>query len=172
MVLLPSLLRRATGIDDLDYQVAPGLSNAHAFDMEVEDVAAKVVYLTDGDGEGVTYRKQLKEAGVADSRVFQLPNGMASEDLIARSFFIDVVNTLLPDSVTVVEKDLPKGKPVAKALELWAKKNEYGLGHVAIAYRLISKPKDMVFAPVVEAALQKLHPKFMAAFEAKAPADA
>ncbi len=170
MVLLPTLLRKATGLDDLEYQVAPGLSNAHAFDMDVEDVAAKVVYLTDGDGAGARYRKLLKEVGVADSRVFHLPNGMASEDLVARSYFIKVVNTLLPDGVSVSESDLPKGKPIAKALELWAKKSKRSLGHVAIAYGLISKPKDIVFAPGAEAALVKLHGKFMAAFDTDAAA--
>lgn len=170
MVLLPTLLRKATGLDDLEYQVAPGLSNAHAFDMDVEDVAAKVVYLTDGDGAGAKYREQLKEAGVTASRVFQLPNEMASEDLVARTYFIEIVNTL-PDGVSVSEKDLPKGKPIAKALELWAKRSKVSLGHVAIAYGLISKPKDVVFAPGAQAALVKLHGKFMAAFDAKAAAD-
>lgn len=168
MVLLPTLLRSATGLDDLEYQVAPGLANAHAFDMDVEDIAAKVAYLSDGDDEGAKYRSNLKEAGVPPSRVFQLPNGWASEDLVSRPFFIEIVNTLLPKGLNVTEKDLPKGKPIAKALELWLKPKKRNLGHVAIAYGLIAKPDDIVFASGAEALLVNLHKQFIAAFDAKA----
>lgn len=164
MVLLPTLLRRANGLDDLEYQVAPGLANAHAFGMDVEDVAAKVVYLSDGDGEGAKYRKQLKEAKVPNDRVFSLPPKMASEDLVSRTYFIKVANTLLSDGVSLTDKDLRRGKPIAKAFDDWAKQNKQSVGHVAVAYGLISKPKNIEFAPRAEAALQKIHANFMAAF--------
>ena len=167
MVLLPTLFRLANNLDDLEYQVAPGLANAHAFGMDVEDVAAKVVYLTDGDSEGAKYRKQLKEANVPDGRVFHLPSNMASEDLVSRAHFIKVANTLLPEGVEVHDKDLPRTMPIAKAFDGWAKKNKQSVGHVAVAYGLISKPKDIVFAPKAEAALRTLHAKFMTAFAAK-----
>lgn len=166
MVLLPTLFRLANDIEDLEYQIAPGLANAHAFGMDVEDVAAKVVYLTDGDGEGAKYRKQLKAVHVPDGRVFQLPANLTSEDLVARSYFITVANTLLPEGVEVRDKDLPRSKPIAKAFDEWAKKNGQSVGHVAIAYGLISKPQDIVFAPKAEAALRKLHERFMTAFAA------
>ena len=35
MILLPTLIRKATGLDDLPYQVAPGLANARGHDMDV-----------------------------------------------------------------------------------------------------------------------------------------
>jgi hypothetical protein len=41
MILLPTLIRKATGLKDLSYQIAPGLAAAHAFDMRVVDVAAR-----------------------------------------------------------------------------------------------------------------------------------
>lgn len=167
MVLLPSLLRKAMGLDDLEYQVAPGLAHAHAFDMDVEDIAAKVVYLSDGDDEGAKYRKDLKEAGVPSSRVFQLPSGWASEDLVSRSYFIEIVNTLLPEGLDVTQTDLPKGKPIAKAFELWLKPKKRNLGHVAIAYGLIAKADDIILARGAEAVLVNLHKEFMAAFNAK-----
>ena len=164
MVLLPTLIRKATDLDDLLYQVAPGLANAHAYGMNVEEVAAKVVYLTDGDDQGATYRAQLREAKVPRGRIFNLPKNKASEDLVSRTFFIKVINTLLPKDVMVSDSDLPKGMPIAKALDDWAKKNGHSLGHVAIAYGLINNRKDIVFAPGAEASLLKLHEKFMTAF--------
>ena len=85
MILLPTLLRLATKADDLPYQVAPGLSNARAYDMNVEEVAAKVVYLTDGDADGAKYREDLEAVGVDNSRIFGLPTGNALEDFSTRS---------------------------------------------------------------------------------------
>ena len=62
---------------------------------------------------------------------------------------------------------MPKGKPIAKAFERWLEGKKRSLGHVAIAYGLISKPDRIVFAPEAQAALVKLHKQFMKAFEAK-----
>lgn len=73
MVLLPSLIRQATGLKDLDYQVAPGLANAHGSGIRVEEVAAKVVYLTDGDPAGLDHKNALAEVGVDPARTFGCP---------------------------------------------------------------------------------------------------
>ena len=66
MVLFPSLIRKATGLDDLDYQVAPGLANAHGSGIRVEEVAARVVYLTDGDRGGEEHKAALKRSVSTD----------------------------------------------------------------------------------------------------------
>jgi len=95
MVLLPTLIRQATGVSDLDYQVAPGLANAHGSGIRVEEVAAKVVYLTDGDDGGKDHESALKEVDVDASRIFRLPKGHAVEDLINRDDYISVVNEFL-----------------------------------------------------------------------------
>ncbi len=63
MILLPTLIRMATGLSDLTYQIAPGLAAANTYDMRVEEVAAKVVYLTDGDAQGDTYAQLLIDSG-------------------------------------------------------------------------------------------------------------
>lgn len=164
MILLPTLIRIATGLNELPYQIAPGLSNAHAFGMKVEEVAAKVVYLTDGDSEGATYREQLRTAKVPRSRIFSLPKNKASEDLVHRDTFIKVVNTLLPDELNVASADLPRKQPVAKGLDDWVKRQGRSLGHVAIAYGLINNRKDLRLAPGAESTLIALHEKFMTAF--------
>lgn len=164
MVLLPTLLRKATDLGDLEYQVAPGLANAHAYGMDVEDIAAKVIYLTDGDAQGATYRKQLKDANVPDSRVFQLPDKTTSEGLLDRDYFIEVANGLLPDGVFVAAKDLPAAKPIAKAFESWAQRHGYSVGHVALAYGLIAKPRSIRFASGAADVLRELHNDFMTAF--------
>jgi hypothetical protein len=80
------------------------------------------------------------------------------------------VNAYLPDGIEVAEAELSTGIPIAKALERWLEPKGLSLGHVAIAYGLIGRPKDIVFAPGAQAALVRLHEKFMRAFSASASA--
>ena len=75
--------------------IAPGLSNVRGFGLEVEEIAAKVVYLADGDSGGDELVARLLREGVAPARVFQLPHGCALEDLIELEDYISAVNGLL-----------------------------------------------------------------------------
>ena len=166
MVLLPTLIRMATSKDDLEYQIAPGLSNAQAFGMRIEEVAAKVVYLTDGDDAGFQYRELLEQVGVDEKRLFSLPKGWASEDLIDRKVFVEIVSTLLPIGTSLRVGDLQDGVPLVKALELWGKRNKTKIpGHVAIAYGLVNRARDLRLARGAKEALVKLHDGFTHAFE-------
>lgn len=165
MILLPTLLRMATGLDDLEYQVAPGLSNANAFGMRVEEVAAQVMYLVDGDAGGEKYRQQLIGIEVDPGRIFSLPEGWASEDLVNRDVFVDIVSTLLPGQ-TVTEADLRDGQPVVKSLQDWGERAGVRIpGHVAIACGLVNRARDLVLAPDAKVALGALHDAFMTGFQ-------
>ena len=97
MILLPTLIRKATGLDDLPYQLAPGLANARGHDMDVEEVAARVIYLIDGDKPGSDYLSDLRASNVPESRLKSLPPGTSVEDLLDRDFLISVINSLLPE---------------------------------------------------------------------------
>lgn len=124
MVLLPSLIRLATGLSDLEYQVAPGLANAHGSGIRVEEVAAKVVYLTDGDAGGKDHETALRKVGVNRSRIFRLPKHCAVEDLVVRSNYFAVVNDFLEKmghGTRFSAGDVPAETPVAKAFTDWAK---------------------------------------------------
>jgi predicted ATP-dependent endonuclease of OLD family len=165
MVLLPTLIRLATGKEDLDYQIAPGLSNAHAYDMNVEEVAAKVVYLADGDPGGDTHQNALLKAGVAPDRIFRLPSGAATEDLIDSQQYIEIVNEMLPAGVAVTSDDLAGGQTIAKALQDWAQ--DYGTntpGHVAVAYAVVKRGDNIRLTPAAKKALIQLDSQFNAAF--------
>lgn len=165
MILLPTLIRMAISKDDLDYQVAPGLANANAFGMRVEEVAARVVYLTDGDEEGRNYHQQLVDADVDAGRIFSLPEGGASEDLIDREVFVEIVNTLLPQGAVVAEVELRDGQTIVKSLEDWGKREKVKVpGHVAIAYGLVNRARDLKLALGAEAQLVALHEKIVRAF--------
>ncbi|MFJ4175209.1 AAA family ATPase [Microbacterium sp. NPDC089696] len=67
MILLPTLIRLATGLPRLPYQIAPGLSELPS-DLypELDFQAAKVAYLVDGDRGGVELARTLGRAVPSD----------------------------------------------------------------------------------------------------------
>jgi len=168
MVLLPSLIRQAVGIDDLDYQVAPGLAHAHGSGIRVEEVAARVAYLTDGDPGGEEHGRLLQGVGVDASRIFALPEGHAVEDIILAEDYVNVVNKFLVkmgQSKVFTISDVPPGVPIASAFDRWAKVNEVQRpAKVEIAYALLRA--DVRLAPAGAQALVDLHAQFSAAFAA------
>jgi predicted ATP-dependent endonuclease of OLD family len=90
-LLLPHLFREALGIDELNFQVLPGLANAkkkNSFELE----AVTVAYLVDGDKDGDKYKKNLLDDGVAETRIFQFESGLALEDYLNLQLYAKAVN--------------------------------------------------------------------------------
>nr|MDQ4043894.1 AAA family ATPase [Chloroflexota bacterium] len=74
-ILLPTILRQATGERALGFQVAPGLSSvaaASVHDLEAE--AGHVGFVVDGDEGGAAIVDKLVSAGVSRERVVVLSN--------------------------------------------------------------------------------------------------
>ncbi len=95
MLLLPTLIKLATGKAELDYQVSPGIATASKADMaKLDFVASRVAYLVDGDSGGKSWKTQLEEAGVPKPRIRPLPDGVGLEDLLDREFYLDAVAEL------------------------------------------------------------------------------
>jgi hypothetical protein len=90
MMLLPTLFRAATRLSELDFQVVPGISTTskeHLGGLDGQGV--RVVYLVDGDAQGIEWRRQLMEDGSVDeARIKSLPQDMAVEDLFDRDFYV------------------------------------------------------------------------------------
>lgn len=168
MVLLPTLIRQAVGVGDLPYQVAPGLANAHGTGIRVEEVAAKVVYLADGDEGGKAHESALKRVGVDPSRIYRLPLGQGVEDLVNRDDYIRVVNQFLEkmgQAKRFSVNELREGVPVSKAFANWAKANHVQLpSKVEVAYALVEFPARRL-SPAGKAVLKSLHVKFLNAFD-------
>ena len=67
MLMLPSLIKKAIRAEDLDYQVAPGLSEVPvSMYPELDLEGARVAFLVDGDDGGSELRDALIEAGVPE----------------------------------------------------------------------------------------------------------
>ena len=92
-VLLPSLLREATGNDTLPYQIVPGLAELEVSGIRrVNSEADRVAYLTDDDEAGKQNRKQVTSAGIPADRTFSLPAGTVLEDLVVYDTLVAAVN--------------------------------------------------------------------------------
>ncbi|TKJ35897.1 AAA family ATPase [Blastococcus sp. CCUG 61487] len=162
MILLPTLIRIATNATDVGYQVAPGLSSAPISDLTNEAVAARVVYLVDGDQPGSEYQANLVAAGVDRKRIFALPSGSAVEDLITPECFVSVVAALMTDTgyvgPAVTTEALDGPGPIASRLAEWCKSNGAPLiGKPAVASRLVQRPSEITLTADGKKALKVLH---------------
>lgn len=128
MILLPTLLRAATGIADLPYQVAPGLSEVPKdFLPQLDLEAARVAYLVDGDLGGAALRKSLLAAGIPERLIVDL--GLPGiENILAPEAYRDAVAALLPECNSEVSAssfaELPEVNPgmtgsLASTVQAW-----------------------------------------------------
>ncbi|ROR91817.1 putative AbiEii toxin of type IV toxin-antitoxin system [Nocardioides aurantiacus] len=167
MILLPTLIRAATGLDDLAYQVAPGLSHAQGHGFDVEEVAARVIYLTDGDKAGSAYLTVLRARDVPEARLKSLPRGTSIEDLLDRDFLLEVIDAVLPlGAPRPTARAFKASQTAGRSITQWSKANHVALGKVAIAYEVVGRAPDIRLAPGAPETLQALHAEFMDAFEA------
>ncbi|WP_181427478.1 AAA family ATPase [Curtobacterium sp. MCPF17_011] len=128
MLLYPSLIRRATGLSELPYQVAPGLAEVSrdlltSLDLE----AAKVAYLVDKDQGGKKLRKTLVDSGVPEDLVISA-EAPGVEALVAPDCLRDAFAALLPEcnlGLTVEVDAIPAAatgsKTLDQSLREWAK---------------------------------------------------
>ncbi len=93
MILLPSMIRQATGNDNLDFQVAPGLASVSGEKIqELELEAPKVAYYIDGDDGGNKHRKKLLSADIPEEYIIQLQNGFDLEDCLEINLLVKAIN--------------------------------------------------------------------------------
>lgn len=161
MILLPTLLRLANDDAVLDFQVAPGLSNANSVDPALREVAVHTAFVVDGDDGGDVRRDSLLAAGFEESVIVQLPPGMAIEDLLDRESYLDVVDTLMREAGQDRQVDrsaLDDGLTIAKAVDSWCASNDCRApSHVIVAARLASEPDKIKLAEAGREALQAIY---------------
>lgn len=169
MILLPTLIRAATGAEALPYQVAPGLSEVPKdFYPRLELEGAKVAFLLDGDAGGDALEAALKKSGVTQRLIVRLEVA-GVENLLEPSVYAEAVMALLAEAnVGTPLSTLPalidrRAASWAKQLEAWTISE--GLrppSKVAVANWLIQNTRAV---PSVEAAseLRSLHEKLIQA---------
>ncbi|MFI5429605.1 ATP-dependent nuclease [Aeromicrobium sp. UC242_57] len=171
MILLPSLLRKATGKDDLDFQVAPGIANYHGSGLELEEVAARVVYLVDGDRGGDDHKARLLDMAVPEERILQFDAPTAVEDYVHPDRYLGLVNDLLSlagQPVTVSIDELDRSVSIGKAVELWCDAQGFPPpGKTVVAALLIDDPDDLALADGAQEKLKALHARIQRSLAAQ-----
>lgn len=130
MILLPTLIRSATGQTDLPYQVAPGLSEVpNDFLPRLDLEAAHVAYLVDGDDGGAKLKTALIDVGVPERLIAEL--GLPGiENALDTDAYRAAISALLPECNSgVTASDLPEvpliaaetGSSAAKWMYDWIK---------------------------------------------------
>lgn len=170
MILLPTLLRAATGLPELSYQVAPGLSVTSVSDLSVNVVAARVAYLTDGDAGGLMLRKQLRAGGIAPERILSLPEGSAIEDLVTRQLVVETTSELLADAGHAGPwpgvADVSGAGTIGKSLTVWCKDHGVRMpSKTAVAAHLLPKIDARSLTPDGRSALLDLHASIVRVLE-------
>jgi predicted ATP-dependent endonuclease of OLD family len=98
-VLLPALLKEASGNAELDFQILPGLAEIPANDVGyLELEAAAVAYLVDGNGAGKRIRNKLLRGGISAERIVTLggdDSGLVLEDVLDVDSYVTAVNRAL-----------------------------------------------------------------------------
>ncbi|NMM22397.1 MAG: AAA family ATPase [Phycicoccus sp.] len=146
MLVLPTLIKRAINVPDLEYQVAPGLSEVRPeMYPELDLAGARVAYLVDGDQGGQNRRKALIEGGVPEERIVTL-GALTLENLVDPGAYLQVVAVLLDEcNPGVVVPGLPSlpGPTVEvwpSFLDRWAKEHRLNMpGKRAVAGRMVEE---------------------------------
>ena len=151
MILLPSMLKAATGREFLGYQVSPALAEASAKHIKLlESQGSNVVFLVDGDTAGKEILKKLKSAGVKDARIVKLSEFIGQdcviEDFLDKNIYVAAINDEISRrrnvAVLINNADITDTlRPTA--LENWCKeKNIKVPSKVDVAYRVLDRMSD------------------------------
>lgn len=144
MLVLPSLIKAAVGSADLEYQVAPGLSEvAPEMYPELDLAGARVAYLVDGDQGGLDRRRDLIAGGVPEDRIVTL-GALTLENLLDAPSYSTTLAKLLgecnPDAVVPDLPELPNPADEVwpSFVERWAKGHSLRMpGKRIVASRLV-----------------------------------
>ena len=174
-ILLPSLIRAATGEDSLPYQVVPGVAQLSRDGLRSIDAESDtMIYLTDGDGGGKQLSKWLRKGGVPSRRIVSLPHEVVLEDLVSAEILVAAIHQELSRSglETKDEPILPdKGR--SAYLDDWFRSMKLRPpSKRAIASRILELHAchpNTVAIPLVasrhRATLKRLHKRFINAFD-------
>lgn len=140
LLLLPTLVREATGEQRLDYQVVPGISaTPNAGLPKLREAAVNVAYLVDGDDAGRAHADRIHASGIPRKRIvsFGKQGPCAPEDAVRADVFLEAVNQVLADDgIPPMTADGIQNRCRWTAVKDWAAshhKNEPGKKALALA---------------------------------------
>jgi predicted ATP-dependent endonuclease of OLD family len=173
LIVLGTLLREATGLEALGYQITPGASNvkpAHVAGFDLQ--APKAVWLGDGDKGGEDLMKKVTAAGIDEDRVVLLGgagSGLVIEDIVAPQVYVDAVNEVLgrlgeAGGLAVTDLDETNGPGSVAA---WCKREGVDIpSKVAVAHQVVEqRTTERLVDPDRVGVLRQLHEEVSAALD-------
>lgn len=175
LVLLPSLMKEATGIEMLGFQIVPGAANVPPQRVAGLDLhGVRTVWILDGDDAGVKRRKFLVKNKVPSEQIHLLKVGDAGidlEDLVRPTTYVQAVNNYVRDAGGNATFDvalLPNencGRH--KVVEQWCEQQDLPKpGKTAIANKVLElRGDELLCEPHRRSTLRALHKAILRHFE-------
>jgi len=169
MLLLPTLIREATGLPSLPFQVAPGLANVSRRAMADLDLeGARVAYLLDDDASGRARATTLRQEGVPAKLIVSLGSKRVLEDMLDADKYLAAVNRTLK-----MRRDVEPGMPRAalpklarpSTVDAWCDEHHLQrLSHTDVAMTLLEQnPSGPIGDPARRRQLRGLHDRLATA---------
>lgn len=144
-LLLPAIFRAVTGLNELRFQVVPGLSEIAPMKVPALELdAAAVAYLVDGDSAGRQIAKKLKKHDVPKERILVLGKAnseLTSEDLLDEAIYLRAVSSVLgcgQNGIPELPGKIFKSSGRCTALRKWCADNKLDEPNkVAVAYEVL-----------------------------------
>jgi hypothetical protein len=143
-MLLPSMIREATGLARLPYQVVPGFAEARGdATPEFDLMASRTAFVADGDGGGELHVQKLINNGVSEKQIEYLGGkgmGFSMEDLLSKGVYLAAVNAEMPDGLKIPSGEVGDiGR--TNAIKAWVETQRPGQGlsvnKAAVAQRVL-----------------------------------
>ncbi|HEX5761548.1 MAG TPA: AAA family ATPase [Solirubrobacterales bacterium] len=176
-LLLPSLIREATGEKRLRYQPVASFAEATADEIKRFDlIAGRIAFLADGDGGGRKHVEKLAENGISEGQVIYVGSdphsGLSVEDLLIKSVYLKAVNAELGawHGLEYPAEELPE-KGRSKAVKDWCAQqqdrngNPVELSKVDVAQRVLDLRGPDTKLLAKPAVARKINENVLAVFE-------
>lgn len=166
-ILLPTLLRQASGLSKLEFQVVPGLAVVSVVGVaELKAQAGHVAYFVDGDGGGKNVEAKLLKGGADPDAIVVLRDDDGShwelEDLVDPSAYLEALNAEIAlwggeSSPKITASDLP-GSLTTKAVAAWCKKNKIPVpDKTPVAQRIVEIAAERSAETPVRLVISEVH---------------
>jgi AAA domain, putative AbiEii toxin, Type IV TA system/AAA ATPase domain len=176
-LLLPTLIREATGEKRLRYQPVPSFAEATDDDIQRFDlIAGRIAFLADGDEGGRNHVKKLLDNGISPDQILYLGDDpeseLAIEDLLAKSVYLTAVNQELHTwhGLEYPADQLPdKGR--SKAVKDWCAQQTgrdgkpIKVSKVDVAQRVLDQRSPEIKLLAKAPTVKKIHEKVLSVFE-------
>ncbi|NPE28346.1 AAA family ATPase [Methanococcoides sp. SA1] len=152
-ILLPKLLKDAKEINNIEFQVLPGLSEANFEQIiNISDEVANTLYLFDNDDGGKRHAKELIDAGIEKENILYFEDSHEIEDYIKTEKYLSATNEILSKYTKLqISLEKPENQSIKEYIETWSSQNKIkppnrrNISEIIVTQKTIIKPEKKTF---------------------------